>query len=107
MLVLTRLTNEGIEIGNGIIWVCRFIGTTAICRADDGSTFRRENGPAKPRQKSARCLIRIHGVATPFSGVVVPDKRWLRAKVTQNHPIWRGCEVDERSAEITLLGATA
>lgn len=88
-------------------FVTRFVGQWAICRAEDGSTFRvqavKPPKPLPPRPERTTCLIRIHGVAAPLVGVVVAKAPILRARVTQKHPVWYGCEVTKADAEITLL----
>lgn len=83
-------------------FVTRFIGDWAICRADDGSTFRVSLVKQPAKREPIRCLVRIHGVAKPFLGIFL---RPGVARITQRDAVWYGCEVDSHEAELTAIGA--
>lgn len=88
-------------------FVTRFVGTTAICRADDGTTFR-VNSTKRPNKGQAKpCHIYVHGIAQVFNGVTVPGSAGRLATITDPDPLWHGCDVSRDEGTIVVLRGEA
>lgn len=88
-------------------YVTRFVGVVAICRADDGTTFKVDKSQRTTRGQSKDCLIRIEGIDTVFNGKTVPRSAGKRAVIVDDDPIWKGCEVTSYDATIVRLSEVA